>query len=257
MVAGVAAADAVARARRMPALGVGLHLVLTRGKPVLDPAKIPALVEANGVFAGDLFRAGVNFFFNPAARAQLEAEIRAQFEAFKRTGLCLDHVNGHNHIHLHPTVLSLVLKVGRDYGLPAVRVPYEPPLLSFAAMKEGFWRRLLPALGLWPWTALLKRRIRRAGLTCNDRVFGIFDTGHMTAPRVAGFIARLPAGVSEIYLHPAVGGGGNPDLAAEGYDGPGELAALLDGSIARTIREGGIAAVTFSDLGGKAPAAAS
>lgn len=249
MVAGFAADDAVARARRMPGLGVGLHLVLTRGRPLLDPAKIPDLVDERGEFDRDLFRAGVNFFFRPAARAQLEAEIRAQFEAFRRTGLRLDHVNGHNHIHLHPTVLGLVLKVGREYGLPAVRVPYEPPLVSFAAMKEGLWRRLLPALGLWPWTAHLKRRIRRAGLTCNDRVFGIFDTGHMTAPRVAGFIARLPAGVSEIYLHPAVSRWGSADGAAEGYDGPGELAALLDGSIARAIRERGIAAITFSDLG--------
>jgi hopanoid biosynthesis associated protein HpnK len=248
MVAGDAASDAVARARRMPKLGVGLHLVLTRGRPCLDPAQIPDLVDARGEFARDLFRAGVNFFFRPAARAQLEAEIRAQFEAFRRTGLKLDHVNGHNHIHLHPTVIGLVLKLGREFGLSAVRVPYEPPLVSFLAAKEGFWRRLLPALGLLPWAAYLKWRIRRAGLGCNDYVFGIFDSGHMTAARISGFVSRLPAGVSEIYLHPAVAGWNGGDESAAGYDGAGELAALLDPRLAELLRKRGIAATAFSGL---------
>ncbi len=58
----------------------------------------------------------------------------------------------------------------------------------------------------------------------------------------------MPAGVAGVYCHPAAGAAGQADCAAEGYYGPGELAALLDGSIARAIRERGIAAVTFSDL---------
>jgi len=252
MVAGAAAADAVARARAMPALGVGLHLVLTRGRPVLDPSRIPDLVDGRGEFARDLFAAGVTFFFRKGARAQLEAEIRAQFDAFRRTGLRLDHVNGHNHIHLHPTVLGLVLAVGRDYGMAAIRVPYEPPLVSYRAAGEGFWRRLLPALGLWPWTALLRRRVRRAGLACNDRVFGMFDTGHMTGARLSALVARLPAGVTEIYAHPSLAQppAGGP---AAGYDGPGELAALLDPALAGAIRARGIATGPFSEAGCAGP----
>ena len=51
---------------------------------------------------------------------KLEAEIRAQFEAFQKTGLRLDHVNAHNHMHLHPPVLGLLLRIGREYGLDAI-----------------------------------------------------------------------------------------------------------------------------------------
>ena len=35
-------------------------------------------------------------------REQLRREIHAQFEKFRATGLPLDHVNGHLHLHLHP-----------------------------------------------------------------------------------------------------------------------------------------------------------
>ena len=103
MVAAPAAADAVARAKRLPKLGVGLHLVLVDGRPVLPPAEIPDLVGPDGRFLADPFRAGVKIFRNPAARRQMEREMRAQLEAFHATGLALDHVNAHHHFHTHPT----------------------------------------------------------------------------------------------------------------------------------------------------------
>src|SRR5271170_3251034 len=58
MVTGEAAADAVARARRLPRLGVGLHLVLVDGTPVLPPEQIPELVGPDGKFSTDIFSAG-------------------------------------------------------------------------------------------------------------------------------------------------------------------------------------------------------
>lgn len=86
MASAAAASDAVARARRLPGLRVGLHLVLVDGAPTLPPDEIPALVNSRGRFSDDLFAAGVHWFFSPAARRQLAAEIRAQFEAFRARG---------------------------------------------------------------------------------------------------------------------------------------------------------------------------
>ena len=123
MVSGQAAADAVERARRLPTLRVGLHVVLVQGRPVLPPEKVPDLVGESGEFGARLVRAGFRFFFLPAVRRQLEAEIRAQFAAFRETGLALDHANGHSHMQLHPTVMALIIRVGREFGLRAVRVP--------------------------------------------------------------------------------------------------------------------------------------
>ena len=55
MVAGAAAADAVARARALPNLRVGLHLVVIEGPAVLPPAEIPDLVDARGRFPSASF----------------------------------------------------------------------------------------------------------------------------------------------------------------------------------------------------------
>ena len=63
---------------------------------------------------------------SPAARRQAAQEIAAQFEAFRATGLPLDHVNAHRHFHLHPVVAAAIMRIGRRYGMAALRVPVEP-----------------------------------------------------------------------------------------------------------------------------------
>ena len=166
MVGANAASDAVDRAKRHPELGVGLHLVVVCGKSVLTPAEIPDLVDGNGEFDTNLVRAGFRYFFLPKVRRQLAREIRAQFEAFRTSGLELDHVNAHNHLHLHPTVLGLILYIGRDYGLCAVRVPAEPVEISGAMPLRVPGRIGNAFLGIW--LGLMRKRLRGAHVRTND-----------------------------------------------------------------------------------------
>ena len=190
MVTGEAAADAVARAKRLPKLGVGLHLVLVDGVPVLPPEQIPDLVGSDGRFSPNVFTQGVRIFCLPSARRQLAAEIQAQLATFRATGLALDHVNAHHHFHLHPTIHETLLRLAPEFGIRAVRLPLEPPAAS--------GRR-------WAWlTGSLEsrhaRRLRRqldiAGMAHNDWIFGLADTGAMTAERVRHYLEALPDGVS-------------------------------------------------------------
>lgn len=214
MVGAPALADAVARAKRLPGLGVGLHLVLVEGRPALPAAAIPDLVDASGHFRSDMVASAIGIFLRPRARRQLAAEVEAQFAAFAATGLPLDHVNAHKHFHLHPTIAGTVLSVGRRYGMRAVRAPVEPGHGGIAA----------------PFAKLLRRRLRAAGMTVPDQVYGLNDSGRMTAERVAAIVAALPGGLSEIYLHPAT----RDDWPghASGYRYRDELAALVDPGVA-------------------------
>jgi hopanoid biosynthesis associated protein HpnK len=244
MVAAPAAADAVARAHRMPGLHVGLHLVLTDGSPVLPMGAVRGLVGADGRFDDNQVRAGLRYFFMPGVRRLLAAEIRAQFEAFRATGLALDHVNAHQHMHLHPTVARLVVEIGRSYGMRAVRLPSEP----VAVLRRAFpgERNRPPAYR--PVIAALRRRLRRAGLAINDHVFGIAWSGAMVEERVLGLLPHLPPGISEIYFHPATRQA--PALAASmpGYRHTEELAALLSPDVRQRIAELGINLISYEDL---------
>ena len=230
MVAGPAAADAVRRARRLPTLKVGLHLVVIEGPAVLAPAAIPDLVDTDGQFPSDPPRLGLNYFFRLRIRRQLAAEIRAQFAAFAATGLPLDHANAHKHMHLHPTVGRMMIDIGRDFGLRAVRIPAEPPaVLARCGTQVGLGARVL-----YRWTALLRRQARTAGMTTNDHCFGLAWSGHMNAARLQSLLAALPEGRNEIYFHPATTRNALLRRLMPDYEHEAELAALLDGEALAT-----------------------
>jgi hopanoid biosynthesis associated protein HpnK len=221
MVGSPAAADAVARARRLPRLCVGLHIVLVEGRPVLPPERLPDLVDANGCFRGDMGALGLDIFTRPSVRRQIAAEIEAQFEAYRATGLALDHVDAHKHFHLHPTIAGQTIAIGQRYGLRALRVPREPASVLAEVDSSAPPRRdYLTA----PWAALLGHRARRAGLRIADAVFGLAWSGAMTEARLSGVLSRLSESCTEIYLHPATGDrfAGH----APGYRYTDELAAL-------------------------------
>jgi hopanoid biosynthesis associated protein HpnK len=245
MVAAPATADAVRRARDLPDLRVGLHLVLADGWAVLPQRLIPALVDHTGRFGSRMFVDGLRYFALPKVRRQLEAEVRAQFEAFARTGLVLDHVNAHKHFHLHPSLLEMILRIGGEFDVPAVRVPDEA-LWSWTrgALLAG------PAAAalLVPWLAIMKRRLRTAGILHNDRVFGMACSGSMDEGRLLEILARLPPGVTEIYLHPATVSGHAVASSMSTYRHADELAALLSPRIRATIAAAGIACGGYRDL---------
>jgi hopanoid biosynthesis associated protein HpnK len=224
MVAAPAAADAVRRARANPALRVGLHLVVIEGPAALPHAEIPDLVDASGQFPSDQLALGLNYFFRPRIRRQLQAEIRAQFAAFAATGLTLDHANAHKHMHLHPTVGAMMLRAGIDHGLRRIRVPAEPPKV----MARCDTASTLADKLLFRWTDILRYQARAARVTTNDHCFGLAWSGHMTIDRIRRLLPNLPNGDSEIYFHPAARRDKLLDRLMPDYEHEAELAALLD-----------------------------
>ena len=245
MVGAKAARDAVDRARRLSSLRVGLHLVLVDGSPILPPRVVPDLVTKKGEFSSHLARAGINFFFRKKAKRQLEDEIRAQFQAFLDTGLQLDHVNSHHHMHLHPTVLGIILRVGRDYGMGAIRFPYEPPLLSWRASRKRLGRKILLWLFLWPWLTLFKKRLERAQVCSNDFLFGLNDSGYMDVDLALQFLKRSPSGVTEIYFHPEIS---DTHRTEEDRFRQREYEALINPKLRQTLLTSDTKLIAFGDL---------
>jgi hopanoid biosynthesis associated protein HpnK len=243
MVGSAATADAVSRAKRLPKLNVGLHLTLVEDRPVLPPGQIPDLVDLDGRLRNDLVAYGLAIMVRPSVRRQLRAEIRAQFEAYRSTGLQLDHVNAHRHYHLHPAVLSEILAIGRDYGMRALRAPVEPPsLLHFLERAPRTPADIIAA----PFAARTFRRITNAGLVTTDRVFGLAWSGAMTEQRLAGLLLNLPLGSTEIYTHPATSAGHGG--AARGYRYVEELSALVSKRCREALQESGAAVGGYGDL---------
>jgi hopanoid biosynthesis associated protein HpnK len=233
MVEAPAAADAVRRAKSLPALDVGLHLVLVDGDSVLGHGKLPHITGADGRFSRNQATLGAKYFFSAAARREVAAEIRAQFAAYAATGLFLHHADAHKHMHLHPTVGRLMIEIGKEFGLTRIRVPAEPP----AVLKACGEAPSLADHALYRWSRLLRGQARRAGLAAPDHVFGIRWSGRMTAARVTRLLENLPPGSSEIYFHPATQTDATLTDLMPDYDHRAEFETLLVLRTAEMLRE--------------------
>jgi len=115
-----------------------------------------------------------------------------------------------------------MVKTGRAHRVRGARVPLEPQ-----AILQRVEQHRTPAVVALatPFARALRARFRRAGITAPDQVFGLAWSGAMTSARLRGLIAHLPAGLSEIYLHPATG---PYPGSAPGYAYGEELRALTD-----------------------------
>lgn len=126
-------------------------------------------------------------------------------------------------MHLHPTVGRLLLAIGKDYGLPRVRVPAEPPDVMAACDVSP----TLGARAMNAWCGVLRAQARAAGVATNDAVFGLAWNGHFTEARVLDLLRHLPQGQNELYFHPAARRDPILDRLMPAYRHQAELAALL------------------------------
>ena len=254
MVGQPAAADAVERARRLPGLRVGLHVTLTGGaRPVLAAHELPDLVDAEGRLPTDLAGFGWRLAASSRVRRQAEAEIRAQFQAFADTGLALDHANAHQHYHMHPFVLERIVRIGRGFGLRAVRVPFEPLWLARAVSADASATPRLSALGWAMGASWVRRRLRREGLACNDVLFGLRRTGRLDEAALCRALEKLRAGIAEVYLHPATRSGARERLAGVGVYATEEFDALMSPRVRQRLQALRASVGGFLDIPAQAP----
>lgn len=239
-----ASGEAAAMAKQAPTLAVGLHLALSLSRAALPPDQIPDLVDAQGNLSDNSTKAGWKYYFSKRVQAQLEKEIRAQIEKFLATGLPLDHVDGHQHIHMHPKVFRMLVGMAEEYRVPGIRIVRDKLRLNLKLDR----RRWAYKLSHWIIFSNLGRRCRKlaqdAPWVRADYVMGLYQDGRLTRDHLLGLLRALPEGIVEIYCHPATRSGGvaarTPEL---------EFAALVDPQVKASIQAEGIQLTSYRRLG--------
>jgi hopanoid biosynthesis associated protein HpnK len=248
MISGPAWEDAVTRANTTPHLSVGLHLTLVQGRSVLPHHLLPELTDQNGNLPNDPTLAGLRYFFSPRARAQVRAECRAQIEKFLSTGLPLTHVDGHLNIHMHPTVLGILIDLAKEYGIAAMRVTREHLAVSLALDARHSLRKRWESLLFTILARHAAKKLPASGLVFPHTLFGLHQSGNMNEQYLLGILPRLQPGVTEIYCHPSF----LPCLEVQrwtpAYQRDVELAALTSPTVRAALADQGITLTTYREL---------
>ncbi len=205
-----ATAGAIAAARSSPSLGVGCHVVLVDGEPVLPPAQIPTLIApGTGRFHPTLGAFLARLFMGRIRAAEIEAEAAAQIALLQSSGLALTHIDTHKHVHLFPAVLRPLVRTARAAGIRAIRNPFEPAWCVRATPRAPRLRSFQVRLTRRFEPAFL-RILKQHEFATTGGTLGVLATGTLDAAALPALLQRLPAGTWELVTHP---GYNDADLA--------------------------------------------
>lgn len=135
------------------------------------------------------------------ARVELAREVEAQFARYAATGLPLDHVDGHLHLHLHPAVLGQVLALAERYGASGVRVPRDDLWLSLPFDPQRAPLKLVWAAAMGPLCRWALGRVAGRPLRVAERVYGLMQSGRMHEAYVVRALETMRVSTAELYLH--------------------------------------------------------
>jgi chitin disaccharide deacetylase len=205
---GAAFASGVELARITPAMGVGVHLNLSDGKPVSPVDAVSSIVNDRGEFAGGSESLLLRVARRNLRLAEVESEWGSQIQKISDAGIHPTHLDGHKHVHMLPGLFEIALRLAKRHGIGAVRVSHEASTLRAAlstgekqnaplVMKQGVQARVLK---------LLARDARAlaesAGIATADYFCGIAQTGELTIEGVKRLLQSLPEGTTEMMCHP-------------------------------------------------------
>lgn len=242
--------DAVHLAKSSPSQGVGCHVVLIQGIPMLSG--LAPLRNGSGNFKNSIKNFAQTALQGRLATEEVCNEVAAQIRKIQQSDITVTHIDSHKHTHIFPQVLRPALRAARECGVRAVRNPFEPArawpgrrVLATPAM----WVRCAGVSAFQVFAGEFRKAVAEAGMKTTDGTVGIAATGKLDERMLEAIVNALPDGTWELVCHP---GYSDADLlAAETRltnSREVELQALTSEAIRKTIARRGIQLISFADL---------
>ncbi len=244
MAGGIAFDDAVALAKKIPGLGVGIHFTLANGNPVLPTQEIPTLVTEDGIFHGDYVKFLKRYISGKISLDEVRAELAAQLEKIQRAGLTLTHVDSHQHLHHVPGIVEIVLELAASAGINAMRVAntkiFDGELDSLG--------KFVGRLGLGSLAMFAAHAAHKKNFATPEHFAGIVAGESVSENFMVKLIENLRDGTTEVMLHPGTDNKILRDFCEWDHDFEEELAAVTSPRVLNLLAEKNIQAVNFRDL---------
>lgn len=239
--------QAVTLAKAHTTLAVGLHLVTVLGRAALPHSELPHITNERGEFPNSPAFAGMKYYFSPSARREIKREMRVQFERFRDTGLPFSHVDGHNHLHMHPVIFKEMLNLCEEFGVKKIRIVKGEIKTSLKADRSYPFSKVLMGtvfnlLGNW-----CEKQTKGRNFIHPQKVYGLLQTGNVNEEYLLRLIKNIDKVDAEIYSHPLAHNAPDSELL-ENPGGKKELSALLSSDVKQLIQNSGFRIAQYETL---------
>ena len=250
MANGEAFADAVDRIKKLPLLGVGVHLSLVGQKSIAPADDLRGLVTDDGRLPTSYRDFARGYFLRKFTLREVSREMEAQIARVLDAGIQPTHLDSHQHIHLLPGVLDFTLRLAKAHRIDVVRLPHDRAVLSRAiASARGAQLGALVFL-----SALARNKVRRTGLKNAEFFHGLAASGHLDTKALCAILSQLQHGVHEIMCHPGLETPALRQRYAWDYAWQHEATALRSTAVKELVERRGVCLRSFAEAWGTMPA---
>lgn len=181
---------------------VGAHLSLT-GNLVQCSKKdeVKTLLDEDGFFVKDYGALVSNYYRKKIDFKEIQTEWAKQIEKVQSADLEITHLDSHEHVHMLPEVLKVLIALAKEYEIPYIRLPLE----EFIIVKKQFKvRDFLRYRALKMFAKKAKALIRKEDVLSNNLFLGHFHAGRINDKVLCYMLEHLRHGINELVIHPAV-----------------------------------------------------
>ncbi|MGB0036802.1 MAG: ChbG/HpnK family deacetylase [Candidatus Acidiferrales bacterium] len=244
---------ALERLAKAPNLGVGIHLNICQGKPILHPHEIPSLVDTSGDFHSP--PALIQRIWRwQISKQDVQAEFRAQIRWMKDRGIEPTHADSHHHMHIYPAAVRPFLRALATEGVHRTRAPRcrtFPRNSTIGGPHEG---SVVRRIAVQSYRSALQIIAFRT-IHCPDSRISFLsrDRKNLRTLREKWVAAleHLPAGTFELACHPGIPEPGFSHEDRISYQREEELRCLIDPKFREILARTGIELITYSELSNK------
>ena len=131
--------------KNFPQCSFGVHLNLTEFSPLTGPSNLTPLLDQSGTFVEDRIR---RVRIDSQLAQGIFEEFCAQIKKLTSLGMTISDIDSHHHVHTLPSVLRILKRVQRKYGIRRVRLSrniYGPsePVPIILRCKKAIYNLLL------------------------------------------------------------------------------------------------------------------
>ena len=245
------AADyAVSRLGEIPALGVGVHLNICQGKPILPAHEVPSLVDAKGNFNSPAVQAR-SLWLGRVDASEIESEFVAQIRWMKDRGIVPTHADSHQHMHMYPAAVKPFARALAEEGIQCARAPrcsIWPRTASIGGPHEGMLLRRLLVQSYW--SALQFVAFRKLRMPQSRVSFLPHERRNLALlrERWKAALVNLPQGTFELACHPGLFEAGFSETDRIHLQREEELRWLTDPELGCVVKRGGTKIITYKHL---------
>ncbi len=246
-------AEAVRMAQSAPRLGIGCHVVLVDGAPVLSASQVPSLLSGDGRdparFHEGLTRFAVRALMGRLGPDQVEAEVTAQIEKIQAAGLSVCHLDTHKHTHILQGILGPLLRAAKACGIRALRNPFELIQITQLASRPVLWKRWLEVGALRSLAGKFRQAVAEAGMITPNGTLGVVATGALDPLLFHSMVEKLPEGTWEFVCHPGYNDAQLQSLRTRLKESRAqELRVLTSPETRELLARNGIELISYRDL---------